>query len=404
MTERPDVAILGTGMTRFGRLPGRDLRSLSEESTAAALSDAGLRPADVGMVLFGNAVEGVLHGQEMVRAEVALRRAGFAGVPMINVENACASSSSAFQLACMAVRSGAADVVLVVGSEHLTHSEKQRSFSALSTAVDLAEHPELADAVTGRPDGAVATSHSPLMDLYAAKTRSFMAETGVEIEDLAAVSVKNRRHAALNPLAQFRDPISAEEVLGARMISDPLTLLMCSPVGDGSAAVVVCSTDYARRSGRPHVLVAGFSLTSNGADELAVDPVGRAARLAYAEAGIEPDDVDVVEVHDACAASELWLYEDLSLAKPGGAAELIRSGDTALGGRVPVNVSGGLLSKGHPLGATGCAQLIELADQLLGRAGDRQVEGARIALAQNSGGILDRGDEAVAAVTVLRRP
>ncbi|HEX9527381.1 MAG TPA: thiolase family protein [Streptosporangiaceae bacterium] len=397
-----NAAILGTGMTRFGRWPGEDLRSLSEAAVAEALADAGLRPREVQMVLFGNAVEGVLHGQEMIRAEVALRRTGLHGVPMINVENACASSSSAFQLACMAVSSGAAEVVLVVGAEQLTHRDKQRTFAALATAVDLYEHVSLAAQVSaaGATEG---VSHSPLMDLYAAKSRAFMDDSGSTVEDLARVSVKNRLHGSLNPLAQFRRTVDLDTVLGSRLISDPLRLLMCAPIGDGAAAVAVTSADYARRSERPYVLVNGIGLTSNGADSHAAQPVARAARAAFDQAGLEPDDIDVAEVHDACSAAELWLYEEVGFAKPGDAAQLIRSGATQLGGGIPVNVSGGLLARGHPLGATGCAQLVELANQLRGRCGGRQVAGARTALAQNSGGILDDGDEAAAAVTILSR-
>jgi acetyl-CoA acetyltransferase len=246
-----NVAILGTGMTRFGRLDGEDLRSLSETAVSGALADAGLQPGDVQLVLFGNAVEGVMHGQEMIRGEVALRRVGLHGVPMINVENACASSTSAFQLAVMAVMAGTADVVLVVGAEKLTHPDKRRSFAALATAVDLYEHTDLAEQAQsiGAP-AADGTGHSPLMDLYAAKTRAFMAETGATVEDLAQVSVKNRQHAARNPLAHFRTGIDRETVLGSRIISDPLRLLMCAPVTDGGAAVVVTSAEYARRSGR----------------------------------------------------------------------------------------------------------------------------------------------------------
>ena len=396
-----DLAIIGAAMTPFGAHSGRDLRSLSSAAAMSALRDASLEAKDVQMAVFGNAAEGYLHGQEMVRGEVALRYLGLPGVPVINVENACASSSSAFQIACMAVQSGAADVVLVVGAERLTHPTKGKTFAALATAVDLGEHEDLAVMVgaTGAPDRPVG-SGSPLMELYAQKAKSFMGETGLTPADLAAVSVKNRRQAGLNPNAQFHTPISTGEVLGSRMIADPLTLLMCAPVSDGAAAVVVCSTDYARRLGRPFVEVVSWALTSNAANDDAAAPVARAARKAFDAAGIGPADVDLVEVHDACAAAELWLYEDLGL---GNSAELIRSGATALGGRVPVNVSGGLLSKGHPLGATGCAQLVELCDQLRDRAGERQVDGAEWALAQNSGGILDDGDEAVAAVTVLRR-
>jgi acetyl-CoA acetyltransferase len=400
-----NVAILGTGMTKFGRLPGENLRSLSEAAVAEALADAGVLPRDVQMVLFGNAVEGVMHGQEMIRAEVALRRTGLRGVPMINVENACASSSSAFHLACMAVSSGSAEVVLTVGAERLTHPDKQRSFAALATAVDLSEHVSLAARIgaTGAPAAAGETSHSPLMDLYAAKSRAFMDASGATIEDLARVSVKNRRHGSLNPLAQFQRSVDLDRVLSSRVISDPLRLLMCAPIGDGAAAVVVTSSDYARRSGRPYVLVNGIALTSNGADEHAAQPVARAARAAFSQAGLEPDDIDVAEVHDACAGAELWLYEEIGFAKPGDAPQLIRSGATELGGNIPVNVSGGLLARGHPLGATGCAQLVELANQLRDRCAGRQVANARTGLAQNSGGILDDGDEAVAAVTILTR-
>lgn len=399
------VFVVGTGITRFGRHSGADLRSLASEAALAALSDAATSAADVEMVVFGNAAEGWLHGQEMVRGEVAMRHAGLSGVPIINVENACASSSTGFHVACMAVESGAADLVLVVGAERLNHPTKKRSFDALATAVDLGEHGAMAAAVgaTGAPLEVPAVTHSPLMDLYAAKAMSFMAEAGVTDDDLAAVSVKNRRQGALNPKAQFQTPVTVDEVLASRVISDPLRMLMCSPIGDGAAAVVVASEKVARRLGRAQVRVDGWALTSNSASEAARFPVSRASSQALERAGVAIEDVDVVEVHDACAPAELWLYEEVGLCKPGDAAGLIRDGATQLGGAMPVNVGGGLLSRGHPLGATGCAQLVELADQLRGRGGARQVEGARVALAQNSGGILDNLDEAVAAVTVLSR-
>lgn len=397
------VSILGTGITAFGRRPADDMRSLSEEAVGLAFADAGITASDVNMVTFGNATEGYLHGQEMIRAEVALRYLGLTGVPMINVENACASSSTAFQVACMAVTSGAADVVLVVGVERLTHPTKRRSFDALATAVDLNEHVALASAVgaTGAPPEEEGTSHSPLMDLYATKARSFMERSGVTPEDLALVSVKNRFHGSLNPKAQFQTTVDRQEVLASRMISDPLRMLMCSPVGDGAAAVIVASSDFVKREGKPDVRVAGWALTSNGSDPRAAQPVARAMDKALVQAGLSVDDIDLAEVHDACAPAELWLYEEMGLCKAGDAADLVRTGATQLGGRVPVNVGGGLLGRGHPLGATGCAQLIELADQLRGRGGARQVEGARVGVAQNSGGILDDLDEAVAAITIL---
>ena len=272
-----DVKVLGAAMTPFGRHAGADLRSLAVAATTAALGDAGLGPADVGMVVFGNATD----------------------------------------------------------------------------------------------------------------------------DDLARVSVKNRAHAVLNPNAQFRTPITADEVLASRMIADPLRLLMCAPIGDGAAAVVVASPAAARRLGGGRVTVAACALTSNGADPAAARPAERAARAAYDQAGVGPMDVDVAEVHDACSAAELWMYEQLGFCGPGDGPKLLADGATALGGRLPVNTSGGLLSRGHPLGATGCGQLVELVDQLRGRAGDRQVPGARVALAHNAGGMLDRTDEAAAVVTIL---
>ena len=401
-----NAKVLGAAMTRFGRHPDADLRSLAEAATAAALADADLSPDDVGLVVFGNATEGVLHGQEMIRGEVALRHAGFAGVPILNVENACASSSSAFHVACLAVGAGEVDVALVLGVEHLTHPVKARSFAAVATAVDLVGEPELrslvGSALLGGPaDGVADVNRSPLMALYAEKAADYMARSGATAEHLAQVSVKNRHHASLNPNAQFQTPITTEEVLASRMIAEPLRLLMCAPIGDGAAAVVVASPGYARRRGQRCIAVEASVVRSNSPHPAAVDPAGRAARAAYERAGIGPLDVDVAEIHDACSAAELWTYEALGFCGEGDGPKLVADGTTGLGGRLPVNPSGGLLSRGHPLGATGCAQLVELVDQLRGRAGPRQVPGARVALAQNAGGMLDRGDEAVAVVTIL---
>jgi acetyl-CoA acetyltransferase len=402
-----EVEIVGAGTTSFGRHPDADLRSLAEKATAVALRDAALSASDVQMVVFGNAADGVLHGQEMVRGEIALRHAGFGGVPILNVENACASSSSAFHVACLAVRAGAVDVALVVGVEKLTHPEKARSFAAVATATDLVAEPDLRRAVAATllgadQNGRAPLDRSPLMDRYADKARRYMERSGATSEDFAGVVVKNRRHGSFNPHAQFRSPVTPEEVLASRMVADPLRLLMCAPVGDGAAALVVASEGYARRMGRVGVGVAASVVTSGGSEPAARAPSERAARAAYEQAACGPLDVDVAEVHDACAPAELWIYEELGLCGPGEAAKLLRDGATRLDGRIPVNPSGGLLSKGHPLGATGAGQLVELVDQLRGRAGDRQVPGARLGLAHNCGGLVD-GEEAVAVVTILQQ-
>lgn len=405
MTE---VDIVGAAMTGFGKFPDTTIRALAEEAVADALTDARLTPADVQTVFFSNAVAGILTGQEMIRGQVALRHTGLLGVPMVNVENACASASSAFNLAVSAVASGSVDVALAVGSEKLTHQDKAKSFAAIGTAVDLLQLDDLKRWARGSvgsplPEGAEDDEgkRSFFMDVYAANTRAYMERTGATAEDFAEVAVKSHQHAALNPKAQYREAVTVEEVLASRVVSDPLTLLMCSPIGDGAAAIVVCSAERARRLDSPPVRVRSSALVS-GTDrkENESGAVERAAAQAYERAGIGPEDLDVLEVHDAAAPAELITYEELGLCAPGEAAALLRSGETRLGGRRVVNPSGGLLSKGHPIGATGCGQLVELADQLRGRCGQRQVPDARIALAENGGGFLG-SDAAAMVVTVL---
>ncbi|GEL18109.1 thiolase family protein [Pseudonocardia asaccharolytica] len=404
-----DVAIAGTAMTRFGKFPAATIRTLAEEAVRGALADARMSAADVGMVFFSNAVAGVITGQEMIRGQVALRHTGLLGKPIVNVENACASASTAFHLAVGAVASGSVDVALAVGSEKLTHPDKTRSFAAIGTAVDLFQIDELKRWTRGESAGSPLpmeaedddSKRSFFMDVYAANTRAYMKASGATVEDFAEVAVKSHAHAALNPHAQYRSPVTVEQVLASRTVAHPLTLLMCSPIGDGAAAVVVCSADRARRNGLDPVRVRASVLVS-GTDHAPDEPgsVERASALAYERAGIGPEDLDVLEVHDAAAPAELMTYEELGLCPAGSGPALLRSGATCLGGRHVVNPSGGLLAKGHPIGATGCAQLVELADQLRGRCGGRQVAGARTALAENGGGFLAT-DTAAMAVTVL---
>ena len=390
-----EVYVAGVGMTRFGKFPDASVRSLAEEATAAALADATLSPGQVEMAFFSNATWGILHGQEMIRGQVALRHTGLLGIPIVNVENACASASSALYLAWMAVASGAADVAIAVGSEKLSHPDKQRSFDAIGTAVDLDQRAEM-EARLGVSGG----QRSFFMDIYAGLTRDYMARTGATATDFAQVVVKNQGHGALNPKAQYGGQFSVDDVLASRVVSSPLTLLMCSPIGDGSAAVVLCSPEVAQRIGA-EVKVASTVLLS-GRDRQGVGPsvTERAAQRAYERAGIGPEDIDVIEVHDAAAPAELIVYEEIGLCGPGEVPKLLALGDTALGGRVPVNPSGGLLSKGHPIGATGCAQIVELVDQLRGRAGARQVPEAKVALAENGGGFLS-DDLAAVVITIL---
>lgn len=386
-----DVIISGIGMTAFGKFLDRNLKSLSEEAVSAALKDAGISPAQVDQVVFGNAAAGVVTGQEMIRAQSALRNTGLDGVPMFNVENACASSSTGFHLGWLMVASGQAECVLVIGSEKLTHEDKSVSFGAFSRAVDLEEP---------LPEGYEKGSGSLFMDLYANKARKWLKATGGSSEDFARVVVKSRHAGSLNPIAQFRKETTVEEVMASRMISDPLTLYMCSSIGDGAAAIVLTSAEFAKKLDTPNIRVRASAVVSakvSGKRDLVAVT---ASRKAYEMSGIGPEDIDVVELHDASAPAELIHYENIGLCPPGGAIDLIRSGATAIGGRIPVNPSGGLLSRGHPIGATGAGQIIELVHHLRGTAGPRQREGAKVALAENNGGQL-AGDSAVAVVTIL---
>ena len=407
----PSAVIIGTGMTRFGKFPDSSLRSLTYEAVTAALADSDITADDVDYVFCGNAAAGVLHAQEMIRGQSSVRDTGLLGKAIVNVENACASSSSAFAMAVMAVESGMAEVALALGVEKLTHQDRARSIAAIATAVDLENDPAARrylsrallnwDLETAAPAEGGPGHGSKFMDVYAEMTKAYFAATGATLEDLAIVAAKNNSNGARNPKAQFRKAVTAEEVLASREVSPPLRLLMCSSIGDGAAAVVVCSPEFAAKHPVPVVTIEAVALLS-GRDSAdgGAGASHRAARKAYEQAGLGPEDLDVVELHDAAATGELIGYEDLGLCPPGEGAKLLASGDTQLSGRMPVNPSGGLLARGHPIGATGCAQIVELCDQLRSRSESRQVAGAQIALAQNGGGYLG-SDAAAAVVTIL---
>jgi acetyl-CoA acetyltransferase len=377
-----DVYVAGVGMTRFAKQPGRTLKDLTAEAVTAALKDAGHAVEDVRSCYFGNAVAGSMTGQEMLAGQFLLRPLGLGGIPVFNVENACASASTAFHLAWQAVATGVHDAVLAVGAEKMTHPDKARSFAAIGGSVDVETAP--ADLPAGR---------SFLMDMYAGAALRYMERTGATRDDLAQVVVKNQRHGKLNPAAQYGGELTVEQVLAAREIVWPFTLPMCSPISDGAAAALVVSRDLC--SSASPVTVLASAARSAPVDGMA-SVTSLAAAAAYEQAGLGPADLDCVEVHDAAASAELVIYEQLGLAEPGGGPELIRSGEVRLGGPRPVNTSGGLLARGHPIGATGLAQIVEAVTQLRGTAGGRQVRGARIALTQNAGGW--HGSDNVASV------
>ena len=394
-----NVVVAGIGMTRFGKYLERGVRSLAEEAVGDAMKDAGLEPKDIQTAYFANAVSGLITGQEMIRGQAALRNTGLLGIPIFNVENACASAASAFHLAWMAVASGQYDVALAIGAEKLFHEDKTRAFRAIGTAVDLESLAELKKrmAETAKPtdtkgDDKAGQNRSFFMDIYASMTRDYMKQSGATAEDFADIAVKNHDHGALNPRAQYRNRCTREEVLASREISPPLTLMMCSPIGDGAAAAILCSEKVARRAGVRSPISIRASVLVSGRDRKADEPgaAERAAKRAYEVAGIGPKDIDVIEVHDAAAPAELMVYEDIGLCNRGEGPAYFQKGETRLGGKHVVNPSGGLLAKGHPIGATGIAQIVEICEQLRGVAGERQVTGARIGMTENGGGFLGR--------------
>lgn len=389
------VRIAGVGMTCFGKFLHRSARDLADEAVREAIADAVLDPQRVEAVFVANAFAGTVHGQESIRGQAWLSDGPLAGVPIINIENACAGGGSALALARSAVAAGDAETALAIGVEKMTHPDRSRSLRAMEGALDQERLSDLRAAL------GLCANESPFMRIYAQFAESYMASSGATAADFARVASKSHANGARNRRAQYRAEMSPEDVLAGRAVAGPLTVPMCAPIGDGAAAVLVVSdTVAAELEGETVRLLA--SVVGSGRRDAEDRLVPDAARRAFDRAGVAPEDVDVLEVHDAASPAELIALEKLGIVGPGRAVEMLRRGDLELGGRLPVNPSGGLVSKGHPLGATGLAQIVELVDQLRGRCGPRQVEGARIAVAENSGGYLGPG-AAAAAVSVIAR-
>lgn len=376
-------------MTRFGKYPGRDLRDLAEEAVRNTVQDAGLDLKDVEAAYVGNSVAGLITGQETIRGQVVLRKTGLLGIPIVNVENACASASTAFHLGWMSVASGVFDCVMALGVEKLSDPDKAKSLRAFNSAIDISELAEI-EKQLGR-SGEEAKERSLFMDLYLSMLNpdepTSQSVNGITREQMALVSVKNHYHGSLNPFAQYREEVTLEEVLQSRHVVGPLTVYMCSPLGDGAAAALIVSDEFARHKGLKGPRVDASVLISGRGDDHSMAPsIRRAATRAYEMAGIGPEDVDLAEVHDAVAPAEITIYEDLRFCGPGDGTKLLEDHVTWLGGKLPVNTSGGLLSRGHPIGATGLGQIVEVVWQLQGKAGKRQVENCKVGLTQNGGG------------------
>jgi len=408
------IYIVGAAMTPFGKLPDTSVKQLTREAVTAALRDAGCEIAEIGAVWFANTAQGAIEGQYTVRGQIALRSMGFQEVPIINVENACASASSAFNQAYTYLRAGLSDVVLAVGADKLFTTDKGRSLRVFLGGVDVHQREETLEKLLllgegiAPPEGVSDQNgmRSVFMDIYASIARFHMRTFGTTQRQLAAVASKNHFHSTMNPLSQYQNDMSIDEVLSARVVSWPLTLPMCSPISDGAAAAVLCSEDALGRFDKSRAVRVHASVVGSSVDRKPEEGEKHVSRLAalkaYEQAGVEPKDMSVAELHDATAFAEIQHTENLGFCEFGQGGWLAERGDTRFGGKIPINVSGGLESKGHPVGATGLAQIYELVTQLRGEAGERQVENARLAIAENGGGFYGI-EEAAVSVTILGR-
>jgi acetyl-CoA acyltransferase len=406
------VYVVGVGMTPFGLNPDRSIKKLVQEAVLACLADAGAAVKNVEALVYANVGQGVLEGQTGTPGQIALRPLGFQSVPIVNVENACASGATAFYLAAAQIRAGLADVALAVGAEKLSTEETTRRDLLFAGGMDVHDRPavlaRLAALAAGTEAPPIQGERSIFMDIYSYWARAHMRDFGTTQRQLAAIAAKNHTHSVANPYCHFRRNFTVAEVLAARALSYPLTVPMCSPYSDGAAAVLLCSAGGVRRLGAEATAVSIKSLVlHSGTDRPDHDWDQHTTRLAadhaYLDAGIGPDEIDVAEVHDATAFGELLNAENLRLAPRGEGGAAAERGDLSLGGRIPINVSGGLESRGHPLAATGLAQVHELVTQLRGRAGVRQVHGARHAILENGGGLYGVED-AAAVVAILGAP
>ena len=363
--------IVGVGITPFGKQLDHSVKDLVHTAVQAALTDSGCTKTQLNGAYFATAGQGAMEGQHMVPGQIALRAMGITGIPVVNVENACASSSSALNAAHLYVKAGAGDICLAVGVDKLFHADKDRTFAVFDGAWDvhtakqqMAHLNALSADIRPPADFVEPGKRSVFMDIYASLARLHMQRFGTTARQIAAVAAKNHGHSTRNPLAQFRYPMSIDEVMAARAVSWPLTLPMCAPISDGAAAAIVCNEAGLRKlnaGNRGVRLYASVlrSATDRDATDYAHHLCHLAALQAYEQAGVGPQDMSLAEVHDATAFAEIQQTEALGFCAFGEGGPMAENGTTTLGGRIPINVSGGLLSRGHPIGATWVAQVFE---------------------------------------------
>jgi acetyl-CoA acetyltransferase len=378
-----DVVVIGGGMTVFGKFPERTPEDLGHEAIMEAIKDARIKPRDVGFVSGGTVYGGWCVGQRM------LKESGISNLEVLNVENACATGASAFREAWFRVSTGQCDIAIAAGVESMTTS------------------PVAGKLITPPPDDIDGQLGLSVPVFFALMMRRHMHEFGTTPEQFAKVSVKNHDNGGLNPYSQYQRKFTVEEILQSRAVCDPLTLLQCCPNSDGAAAVVLCAKEISARYTTTPMFVSASVLRSGDylhrwEDATFSDMSHKAAMTAYEMAGYGPRDIDVIELHDAFTVAEVMHYEDLGLCEKGGGGRFIDSGAPWLGGSVPVNPSGGLLSKGHPLAATGVAQIVEAWKQLRGVAGQHQVQGARTALTHVLGGYVSGLESGAVSIHIFR--
>lgn len=411
-----DVFVIGVGMTRFAKYLDRSIKYLTQAALAQVLTDSDLTAAGIEAVWFSNSGWGMHSNQHCIRGQVALQKTGLEGLPVTNVENACASGATAFHHAWLGVTSGLYECTLAIGSEKVFMEDKIKMFQAFWAGIDVdniegqleawknalmhiqLDMPQLED-----KEGS-GKNRSAFMDIYSGMCRWHMATYGTTQQQLAVIASKNHFHSSLNPYAQFQMEMSIEEILNSRIVSWPLTVPMCAPTGDGAAAAILCSSDFLKRMKNAQPVKIRASVLGSGTcrsiDDEHQDIAARLSRQAYEMAGVGPGDIDLAEVHDATAFGELHQSEALGFCLPGEGGPYAETGATKLGGRQPINTSGGLESRGHPIGASGLGQIHELVTQLRHSAGKRQVEKCRLALAENGGGNLGF-EEAAMGIHIL---
>jgi len=422
-----NVYIVGAGMIRFMKMPDKSVKQMAVECVGELMNSTPAEVGDIEAAFFGNSGwgmqvdedKGMPVGQHCIRGEVALLGAGIQGIPIMNVENACASGSNAVHGAYMAVRAGMYDLVLAMGVEKLYFPEhRKRMFDGFLSGTDVevtvkmiemmkAQAKKKAEEEAKKKGDTPAKDkqRSSFMDIYAFGARYHMEKYGTTQRQLATIAAKNHYHGSLNPLAQYQNDMTVENVLDDTLVAYPLTRSMCAPIGDGAAAVLVCSEKMKKKLGadaKP-IKVEASAILSGRTNKPDGRGIGsRLSERAYEMAGMGPEDIDFAEVHDATAFGELMQSEELGFAKEGEGGALAESGATKIGGKLPINPSGGLECRGHPIGATGAGQMVELVTQLRGEAGKRQIEGAKVGLAENGGGFIGT-EEAAMSIHILSK-